>query len=247
MPRKPGRPRPPDRLVGASGRGGTYTHRVEDAEQAGRFGTPLPVDNLFRVLLPVDRGPVGTGLCGAAVEEAGGEQRGRLVGRTRLLEEVAGGALAQSGGEALGEAIAPGELGEGGDDARVEPGRPAAHPPGRQRDPGEQPVPARVGKADLLLGRDPQPVIHSLCTLGRGGGDTPLHRGGMAATAAQEQPGDPADEAARQPAQPREPSGGGNGRIGDRAVQPPYETAGGGYIGVGGGARTRDDRGEHRP
>ncbi len=119
-PESPDSPGSPDRLVGSSGRGGTYAHRVEDAEQPGRFGTPLPVDNLFRILLPVDRGPVGTGLCGAAVEEAGGEQRGRLVGGARLLDEVTGGALTESGGEALGEAITPGQLGQGGDDARVE-------------------------------------------------------------------------------------------------------------------------------
>lgn len=94
-----------------------YAQRVQDAVQTGRFGAPLPVDDLFRVLLPVDRRPVGAGLRRTAVEEPGGQQRSGFVGRSGLLQEVAGGALTEPGGEALGEPVAPGELGEGGDDA----------------------------------------------------------------------------------------------------------------------------------
>ena len=194
--------------------------------------------------LPVHRGPVGAGLGGAAVEEAGGQQRRGLVDRAGLFEQVAGGALAEPGGEALGEPVAAGQLGEGGDDARVQPGRPAAHPPGGQRDPGQQPVPARVGEADLLLGDDPQPVVHSLCALGRGGGDPALHLGGVPPAAAQQQPGDPADD---RPSTVRTQRAAAGARgDGDGGVQPPYETAGRGYVRVRRRARTRDDRGEHR-
>ena len=140
------------------------------------------------------------------MEEPGGQQRRRLVDRAGLLQQVAGGALAQPGGEALGEPVAAGQLGQRRDHARVEAGRPAAHPPGGQRDPGQQPVPARVGEADLLLGDDPQPVVHSLCTLGGGRGHPALHLGGVRPAAAQQQPGDPAD-AARAPAADRPAAG----------------------------------------
>lgn len=101
----------------APGRGIRQAEAVEDLVQPGRVGAPLPVDDLFRVLAPLHRGPVGPGLGRAAVEEAGGEQRGGLVDRARLFQEVAGGALAEPGGEAVGEPVAAGELGEGGDDA----------------------------------------------------------------------------------------------------------------------------------
>lgn len=215
--------------------------------QPGRLRAPLPVDYLFRILLPVHRSPVGPGLRGTTVEEPCGQQGRRLVGRSRFLQEVAGGALAEPGGEPFGQPVAPGELGEGGDDARVQPGGPAPHPPGRKRDAGEQPVPARVGETDLFLGDDPQPVVDRLGARRRGGSDTTLHLCGMATTAAQQQPGDPADEAARQPQDLAQRPANGCCGIGDRAVQPAYEPPGRGYVGVGGGAGAGYDRGEHRP
>lgn len=155
----------------ADGDGGRNAHGVQDAVQSGRLRAPLPVDDLVRILLPVHRGPVGAGLGGPAVEEPGRQQGRRLVGRPRLLQEVAGGPLAEPGGVPLGQPVAAGELGERGDDARVQLRGPAAHPPGGQRDPGQQPVPAGVGEAHLLLRDDPQPVVHLPGARGRGGGD----------------------------------------------------------------------------
>ncbi len=67
---------------------------VQDAVETGRVRAPLTVDDLLRILLPVHRRPVGTGLGRAAVEEAGGEERGRLVDRTGLFQQVTGRALA---------------------------------------------------------------------------------------------------------------------------------------------------------
>ncbi|WP_256964428.1 ADP-ribosylglycohydrolase family protein [Streptomyces griseiscabiei] len=141
-----------------------------------------------------------------------------------------------------GQAVAAGQLGERGDDPRVQPGRPAPHPPGGQRDPGEQPVPARVGQTDLFLGDDPQTVVHSLCTLGRRGGDPALHLGRVAPAAAQEQPCHPAD-AGQHRTDEGAARGGGDGHGG---VQTAHETAGRGYVRVRRRARTRDDRCQHR-
>jgi hypothetical protein len=177
------------------------------------------------------------------VEKAGGEERGRLVHCAGLFEQVAGGALAEAGGEALGQAVTAGQLGQGRDDTRVQPGRPTAHPPGGQRDPGQEPVPARVRQTHLFLGNDPQAVVHSLCTLGRGGGHAAFHLGRVAPAAAQQQAGHPADGAEHRAG---ERATGGRRRHGHRRVQASYEATGRGYVGVRRRARTGDDRGEDR-
>ncbi len=163
------------------------------------------------------------------MEEAGGEQGGRLVHRAGLFEQVARGALTQPRGEALGQPVAPGQLGEGRDDARVQPGGPAAHPPGGQRDPGQQTVPAGVRQPDLLLGDDPEAVIHSLCTLGGRGRDTALHLAGVVTATAQQQSGDPAD--AREHRADQNAAIGCRGH-GHRRVPAPYEASGRRYVRV---------------
>ncbi|GGW67900.1 hypothetical protein GCM10010350_60800 [Streptomyces galilaeus] len=224
------------------GRGGAADAQdVKDAVETGRVGAPLTVDDLVRVLLPGDRGPVGAGLGGAAVEEAGGEEGRGLVDRAGLLQQIAGGALAQAGGEALGQPVAPGQLGEGGDHTRVQPGGPAAHPPGGQRHAREEPVPAGVRQPDLFLGDDPHPVVHGLGPVGRRRGHAPLHLRGVHLAAPQQQAGDPADARAQ-----RTDDGiaatvcrRGHGR-----VQPAHEAPGRRYVRVRRRARTGDDRRE---
>ncbi|GAA3301156.1 hypothetical protein GCM10020295_43710 [Streptomyces cinereospinus] len=185
----------------------------------------------------------GPDSAGPPVEEAGGQEGGGLVHQAGLLQQVAGGTLAEPGGEALGQAVAPGQFGEGRDDARVQPGRPAAHPPGGQRHPGQQAVPAGVRQPDLFLRDDPQPVIHSLCTLGRRGGDPALHLRRVRPAAAQQEPGQPAGARVHraEPGSAARRRGDGDGR-----VQAPHEAPGGGYVGVRRGPRTGDDRGEDR-
>ncbi len=209
--------------------------------QAGRVRAPGPVDDLFGIGVPSDRRPVRTCLGRPSVEEACGEEGDRLVHRPGLLQQVAGGTLAQAGGEALGQAVAAGQLREGGDDAHVQPRGPAAHPPGGQRHPGQQPVPARVGEPDLLLRDDPQSVVHRLCTLGRRGRDPALHLGRVPPAAAQQEPRHPAQARARRPGQRVAPARRGHRH---RGVQAPYEAPGRGYVGVRRGSRTGDDRGE---
>ncbi|GGL71704.1 hypothetical protein GCM10010095_65550 [Streptomyces anthocyanicus] len=214
---------------------------VQHAVQAGRVRAPGPVDDLLGILVPPHRRPVRAGLGGPAVEQTRGEERDRLVHHPGLLQQVTGGALAQAGGEALGQAVPARQLREGGDDTDVQPGGPAAHPPGRQRHPGQQPVPARVREPDLLLRDDPQTVVHSLCTLGGRGRDPALHLGRVIPATAQQQPGRPAEARARHAGQ-RIPSACRGHR--HRGVQAPYETPGRGYVGVRRGPRTGDDRGE---
>src|SRR5690606_2960820 len=84
---------------------GADAEGVQDPVQAGRVGTPLAVHDLLRVVGPVDRRPVLVGVGGTAVEEAGGQQGGRLVHHAGLLQQVAGGALAEPGGEPLGQPV----------------------------------------------------------------------------------------------------------------------------------------------
>ncbi|CAO0836040.1 hypothetical protein SMICM17S_08185 [Streptomyces microflavus] len=135
-----------DRRIGRGRRG--YAHGVEHPVQPGRLRTPLPVHDLFRILLPVHRRPVRTALRRAAVEEAGGEQGGGLVGDAGLFEQVARGALAEARGEAVGQPVAAGELGEGGDHSGVQPGGPAGPSARRAARPGSAagPSPRRRGR-----------------------------------------------------------------------------------------------------
>ncbi|GAQ59564.1 hypothetical protein a10_09470 [Streptomyces acidiscabies] len=173
------------------------------------------------------------------MEEAGGEEGRGLVDRAGFFEEVAGGAFAEAGGEAFGEAVPAGEFCQGGHHARVQAGRPAAHAPRGERDPRQQAVPARVREADLFLRDDPQPVVDGLRALGGGCGDAPLHLRRVHPAAAQQEPYDVPD------AREQQARGAGGGDR-DRRVQPAYEAAGSGYVGVRGGARTGDDRREDR-
>ncbi len=170
------------------------------------------------------------------MEEPRGQQRGRLVDHAGLLQQVTGGPLAQARGEPLGQPVPPRQLGQRRDHPGVQVRGPAAHPPGGQGHPGQQPVPARVGEADLLLGDDAQPVVHTLCPVRRGGGHPALHLGGIRPAQPQQQPGrrpDPAEAAAAAHVHGR--------------VQAPYEAPRIGYVRVRGGTRTGDDRRQDRP
>ncbi len=99
-----------------------------------------------------------------------------------------------------------------------------AEPPGGQRDPGEQPVPAGVGQADLLLGGDPQPVVDGLGLLGGPRGDGVLQLRRVLPAAAEQPPVDPVDQ-----------RGGAAVPVAERRVQGADPAAGGGDLRIGRG------------
>ncbi len=135
----------------------------------------------------------------------------------------------------------------------------AAEPPGGQRDPGEETVPACVGEADLLLSSDPQTVVDRPGLLGGPARDGVLQLGGVAAAGAEQPAGDPAGDPVgeRGRAPPGRPGRGGQGaaaEAGGRAragvqtgVQAAQEPAGGGDLRVGGGGGAGHHGGEQGP